>query len=170
MTISQEQREFFTQKNPAEEFDTITFHHPEFKEPVRLVLNQFKPLTFAGNEFIPVAAKINLPDQGSELTPKLSLQFSRIHIGDEFKKIINSITPFGWQHPISMLYEQYNELSIDKPTQRYSLYVSEEGVKFNRTTVEISATDDNPMVLSKPRNTESNPIYTLEEYRGLAYA
>lgn len=170
MTISQEQREFFTQKNPAEEFDTITFHHPEFKEPVRLVLNQFKPLTFAGNEFIPVAAKINLPDQGSELTPKLSLQFSRIHIGDEFKKIINSITPFGWQYPISMLYEQYNELSMNQPTQRYSLYVSEEGIKFNRTTVEISATDDNPMVLSKPRNTESNPIYTLEEYRGLAYA
>lgn len=170
MTISQEQREFFSQKNPAEEYDTITFNHPEFKEPVRLVLNQFKPLTFAGNEFIPVAAKINLPDQGSELTPKLSLQFSRIHIGDEFKKIINSITPFGWQEPISMIYEQYNELSIDKPTQRYSLYVSEEGIKFNRTAVEISATDDNPMVLSKPRNTESNPIYTLEEYRGLAYA
>lgn len=170
MTISQEQREFFTQKNPAEEYDTITFNHPEFKEPVRLVLNQFKPLTFGGNEFIPVAAKINLPDQGSELTPKLSLQFSRINIGDEFKKVINSITPFGWQYPISMLYEQYNELSIDKSTQRYSLYVSEEGIKFNRTTVEISATDDNPMVLSKPRNTESNPIYTLEEYRGLAYA
>ena len=69
-----------------------------------------------------------------------------------------------------MTYEQYNELSMDKPTQRYALYVSESGVRFNRTTVEISASDDNPMILAKPRNTESNPIYTLEEYRGLAYA
>ena len=170
MPISQEQREFFSQKNPAEEYDTITFYHPEFQSPLRLVLNQFKPLMFAGNEFIPVAAKINLPDQGSELTPKLSLQFSRIHIGDEFKKIVNSISPFGWQEPISMIYEQYNELSMNNPTQRYSLYVSEDGVRFNRNAVEISATDDNPMTLAKPRNTESNPIYTLEEYRGLAYA
>ncbi|MCX8607700.1 MULTISPECIES: hypothetical protein, partial [unclassified Gilliamella] len=64
----------------------------------------------------------------------------------------------------------YNELSMNKPTQRYSLYISEEGIRFNRTTVEITATDDNPMVLAKPRHTESNPIYTLEEYRGLAYA
>ncbi|MCX8622877.1 MULTISPECIES: hypothetical protein [unclassified Gilliamella] len=170
MTISQEQREFFTQKNPAEEYDTITFHHPEFKAPLRLILNQFKPLTFAGNEFILVAAKINLPDQGSELTPKLNLQFSRIHIGDEIKKIVNSISPFGWQEPISMIYEQYNELSMNKPTQRYSLYISEEGIRFNRTAGEITATDDNSMVLAKPTHTESKPIYTLEEYRGLAYA
>ncbi|MCX8602418.1 MULTISPECIES: hypothetical protein [unclassified Gilliamella] len=170
MTISQEQREFFTQKNPAEEFDTITFNHPEFKAPLRLVLNQFRSLVFAGNEFIPVAAKIKLPDQGSDLMPKLSLQFSRIHVGDEFKKIINSITPFGWQEPISMIYEQYNELSMNKPVNRYSLYVSEDGVRFNRSTIQVTACDDNPMVLSKPRNTESNPIYTLEEYRGLANA
>lgn len=170
MPISQEQREFFTQKNPAEEYDTVTFNHSEFREPVRLVLNQFKPIVFGSNEYIPVAAKINLPDQGSELTPKLTIQFSRIYVGDEFKKIINSISPFGWQEPISMTYEQYNELSMDKPTQRYALYVSESGVRFNRTTVEISASDDNPMILAKPRNTESNPIYTLEEYRGLAYA
>ena len=50
MSISQEQREFFTQKNPAEEYDTIIFKHPEFSHPVRLVLNQFKPFIFGGNE------------------------------------------------------------------------------------------------------------------------
>lgn len=167
MTISQEQREFFNQKNPAEDYDTITFNHPEFKTPVRLILNQFKPLIFAGNEFIPVAAKINLPDQGTDLIPKLTLQFSRIHIGDEFKKVINSITPFGWQDPISMIYEKYNELSMNKPINRYSLYVSEDGVRFNRNSIQVTACDDNPMILAKPRSMESNPIYTVEEYRGL---
>lgn len=166
MTVPEEQREFFTQKNPAEVYDTITFNHSEFKEPVRLVLNQHKPLVFAGNEFIPVAAKLNLPSQGDDLTPKITLQFSRIHVGDEFKKVINSISHFGWQDPISMIYEQYNELSTNKSTHKYKLYVTEDGVKFNRTGVEITASDDNPMVLAKP-NGDSNPIYVLEEYRGL---
>lgn len=169
MSISQEQREFFTQKNPAEEYDTIIFNHPEFSQPVRLVLNQFKPFIFGGNEYIPVAAKVNYPSQGNDLIPKLTLQFSRIYVGDEFKKIINSITPFGWQKPISMVYEQYNALSMDKPTSRYSLYVTKNGIRFNRTSVQVTASDDNPMILAKPHY-ESNPIYTLEEYRGLAYA
>lgn len=166
MPISAEQREFFTQKNPAEVYDTITFNHAEFKEPLRLALNQFKPLIFANNEFIPVAAKVTLPNQGGDLTPKLTIQFSRIHVGDEFKKVINSITPFGWQSPISMIYEQYSELSTNEPIQQYSLYVTEDGVRFNRNSVEVTASDDNPMILAKP-NSDSNPIYTLEEYRGL---
>lgn len=166
MPISAEQREFFTQKNPSAVYDTITFNHTEFQKPVRLVLNQFKPLTFANYEFIPVAAKVTLPNQGSDLTPKLTIQFSRIHVGDEFKKVINSITHLGWQSPISMIYEQYSELSTNEPIQRYSLYVTEDGIRFNRNGVEVTASDDNPMILSKP-NGESNPIYTLEEYRGL---
>lgn len=169
MTISQEQREFFNQKNPAEEYDTITFNHPEFKNPLRIVLNQFQAFTFNGHEYIPVSAKLNLPDQGSDLTPKLTLQFSRIHVGDAFKKIINDITPFGWQEPISMIYEQYNELSMNKPINRYLLYVSEDGIRFNRDSVQVTASDDNPMILAKP-NGESNPIYTIEEYRGLKNA
>lgn len=50
-----------------------------------------------------------------------------------------------------------------------SLYVTENGIRFNRTSVQVTASDDNPMIFAKPHY-ESNPIYTLEEYRGLAYA
>lgn len=54
------------------------------------------------------------------------------------------------------------------PTMRYVLTVSEEGITFNRNTVQIVATDDNPMVLSIPFGKEGNPIYTVEEYQGLS--
>lgn len=166
MTISEEQREFFTQKNPAEVYDTITFNHSEFKEPVRLVLNQHKPLVFAGNEFIPVAAKLDLPSQSDESAPRVTVQFSRAHVGDEFKKIINSISAFGWQEPITMLCEQYTELSMSVPVHKFKLYVTEDGIKFNRTGVEVTASDDNSMTLGLG-NANGKPIYTTEEYRGL---
>ena len=140
-------------------------------ESYMTALGAMKAYTIAGarKNGGPVAAKVNYPSQGNDLIPKLTLQFSRIYVGDEFKKIINSITPFGWQKPISMVYEQYNALSMDKPTNRYSLYVTENGIRFNRTSVQVTASDDNPMILAKPHY-ESNPIYTLEEYRGLVYA
>lgn len=55
-----------------------------------------------------------------------------------------------------MVFEHYNELSMNKltqpnPTQRYSLCMSEECVRINRNGVEISVTDDNPIILAKLR-------------------
>lgn len=89
MPISLSQREFWNKKNPAEEYDTIVFEHVDFKEQIRLVINQFESKFFNKKEYIPVAGKITLPEQGSDLIPKLNLQFPRATIGDEFKKAIN---------------------------------------------------------------------------------
>lgn len=167
MPVNLSQREFWTQKNPAEEFNTVTFDHPHFSEPIRLVLNKHEPKTLGGKVFKPVAGELNLPAQGSELIPKLDLRFSRVQIGDEFKQVINDMSPFDWQEKsVSVTFESYNSLSTDKPMHRYRLYTPESGIKFNRTTVQISATDDNPMILAVPRN-GINPVYTVEEYPGL---
>ena len=168
MAVSDEQREFWNQKNPAEEYDTITFEHVDFKDPIRLVINQFEIKKFNGYKYIPVSGKISLPEQGSDLVPKLSLQFPRVVVGDEFKKAINSITIAGWRSPIYLIYEKYNELSMNAPTMRYVLTVSDDGVSFNRNTVQITATDDNPMTLGIPFGREGNPIYTIAEYPGLS--
>lgn len=165
MTISDEQRAFFNQKNPSRIYDTVKFTHSEFSEPVRLLLNQHQSMMFNDEEYLPVSAKLTLPSQGENLTPEATVSFSRIYIGDEFKKVINQISPFGWQEPIKMILNQYSELS-KQPQLSYTLYVNESGIKFNSQTVEVTASYDNPMLLALPYGSNV-PIYTTEQYKGL---
>lgn len=162
MPVTQSQREFWTTKNPAREYDVVIFEHYEFEQPVRLVLNEHKIQIFQGKEFIPVAAKLSKPEQGGDPISSVSIQFSRIHVGDKFKEVIRKITPFGWAKPIKMIVQQYSELDMNNPSQHWQLFVAEDGVRFNRNSVDIKASDDNPMIMNV------SSIYTIEDYPGLA--
>ncbi|WP_392562477.1 DUF1833 family protein [Orbus sturtevantii] len=142
--ITKEQREFFATKNPAREFETIVIEHVDFIEPVRLVFNQFVPYTFGGNEYIPVAGKVTKPDQGSEPNPNITLQFSRIHVGDKLNEYIKAVN--NWQEPFYVSFEQYSELDMTTPSVAYhKLNILKNGIRMNRNNVTISCGYDNPM-------------------------
>ncbi|WP_392565803.1 hypothetical protein RHO15_09575 [Utexia brackfieldae] len=162
MPISDKQREFWNTKDPSEQFDVIVFEHSRFAEPIRLVLNQYTSMIFNGEEYIPAAGKLEKPNQEADLIPTATLQFPRIHIGDIFKQYTQIISAFGWNESITMRLMEFTELDMNTPTKSWTLYVAPDGIRLSKTTVQIKATDYNPMSLN------ISTIYTIEEYKGLA--
>lgn len=162
MPVTDEQRAFWSQKNPAAEFDTITFHHPAFVSPVRLVANVFSDMTFAGNVYRACSMEVKKPEQGKDPISSIDVKFARPVVGDEFKAIIRSLDPFDWMTPITLQLMQFTELNTETPIQNWSLFVTEDGVRVSRDSLSVQASDDNPMILNVSQ------IYTLESYPGLA--
>lgn len=164
MPVSNEQRAFWSQKNPSAEFDTISFFHPAFANPVRLVANVFSDITFNGNIYLACSMKVTKPEQGKDPISAASIQFSRPQVGDEFKAIIRSMSPFDWlASPITLQIQQFTEIDMNKPIQDWKLYVTEDGIRISRDVLEVQASDDNPMILN------TSTLYELTRYPGLAY-
>lgn len=164
MPVSDEQRAFWSQKNPAAEFDTITFNHPAFSEPVRLVANVYSDMTFNGNEYRACSMEINKPEQGKDPVSSIGVKFARPQVGDEFKKIIRAMGPFDWlASPITLTLQQFTEDDMNSPIQDWTLYVTEDGIRISRDTLEVQASDDNPMILNMSQ------VYDLDRYPGLSY-
>lgn len=161
MPVSDEQRAFWSTKNPAAEYETVTFTHPEIGA-VRLVANCYFSQTFSGEEFTPVAARVKKPQQGRDPVASITIEFPRAVVGDQFNQWVKSISAVGWFTPVEFHYRLFTELNRDTPQQEWRLWVTEEGIATNRQSVRITASDDNPMMLGV------STIYTVEEFPGLA--
>lgn len=52
---------------------------------------------------------------------------------------------------------------MNSPIQDWTLYVTEDGIRISRDTLEVQASDDNPMILNMSQ------VYDLDRYPGLSY-
>lgn len=152
---------FWTTKSPLPEFHAITFAHPAMSAPFRLVANQFAPVTLSGFAHTPAPMTIQPPDQSASAQPKLRIAFPRAVVGREFKRQLKLIVASGLRTPITATYAVYLG-DTDTPQVTWSLYVSDaNGVAFTKDTVQVTATDDNPMLRAVA------PIYDPADFTGL---
>lgn len=163
MPASDTQRAYWSQKNPSAEYDTITFTHPAFDEPIRLVANVYSDQTFNGQVYRACSMELKKPEQGKDPISSIDIKFSRPVIGDEFKTTISKLDPFDWFTPISMTLMQFTEIDRINPQQGWTLFVSEDGIRINKDTIQIKASDDNPMILN------SSQLYDTDRYPSLEY-
>jgi protein involved in polysaccharide export with SLBB domain len=136
---------FWSTKSPLAEYRAITFEHPEFDAPIRLVANQFAPVTLAGQVHTPAPMTIRPPEAKGDSQPRLTIAFPRQVVGRQFKQQLRLIAAAGSREPITVTYSQFLGV-VDVPQQSIVLYVSDAGgVSFNADSVQVTATDDNPM-------------------------
>lgn len=150
---------FWTQKPTTPEYWTITFYHAEFGY-IRLVANQYADVTLGGNVYTACGMQIQPPDQSRDPDPVLTVSFSRIAVGRQFKQALSQITIGGRLMPISVNFSRWAEgLTVES----FDLYVADDsGVSFNNDGVQVKAVDDNSLRYDVSR------IYNIEEYTGLA--
>lgn len=142
---TQAARVFWSSKSPMPEWHAVTFSHPAFDAPFRLVANQFAEVTLAGNVHIPAPMTITPPDQKNDTQPKLTMVFPRQVVGRQFKQQLKLIAESGSRAPIVVTYEVYlGEMTT--PQLSWSLYAAEQGgIQFSTDGVQVVATDSNPM-------------------------
>lgn len=142
-------QEFWATKSKRPEFLAVVFEHPEFEEPIRLVANQFEPVTLGGSVHTPCSMVISPPEQSNEPIASLKVSFPRAVVGREFKRKLKSITAAGRLAPITVSYRHYIGTDLDLPAMSWVLYVGKSGgVVFTPEVVQVTATDANPMRLS----------------------
>jgi len=135
--------EFWTTKSPLPEYHTVTFDHPDFDGPIRLVANQFAPVTLGGYEHAPAPMTVKPPDQTGNAQAKLSLAFPRQVVGREFKRQLR--LTIGSRAPVTVVYAIFCN-SLTTPARTWRLYLSDDGgVTFTGDSVQVVAKDDNPM-------------------------
>lgn len=136
---------FWATKSPLPEWHAVTFDHPAFDAPFRLVANQFAEVTLGGHVHTPAPMTITPPDQKSDAQPKLTMVFPRQVVGRAFKQQLRLIEQSGSRAPISVNYDLYLG-TTDAPKLSWRLYAAEQnGVQFSMDGVQVTATDDNPM-------------------------
>lgn len=137
--------QFWATKSPLAEYHAITFAHPAFGAPFRLVANQFAEVTLGGHVHAPAPMTITPPDQKSDAQPKLTMVFPRQVVGRTFKQQLKLVADSGSRAPIEVTYELYLG-TTDTPKMSWRLYAAEQGgVQFSAEAVQVTATDDNPM-------------------------
>ena len=152
---------FWSTKSPLPEFHAITFSHPAMAVPFRLVANQFAAVTLAGHVHTPAPMTIKPPDQSSDAQPRMTLAFPRQVVGREFKRQLAIIVASGSREPITVTYAIYLG-DTDAPQLSWDLYVSESsGITFSAESVQVVATDSNPMRRAVA------PIYDPAVFTGL---
>lgn len=156
-----DKRVFWATKSPAPEFHAVVFTHPSFDSVFRLVANQFEAVTLGGFVHTPAPMTIKPPEQSGSAQPRLTLAFPRQVVGREFKRQLRRIDLSGSREPIAMTYAVYTG-ATDVPQITWSLYVSDQaGIQFNADTVQVTASDDNPM------RRFAAPIYDPSVFTGL---
>lgn len=136
---------FWATKSPLAEYHSITFEHPAFSAPFRLVANQFAEVTLGGQVHQPAPMSIKAPDQKSDTQAKLTMSFPRQVVGREFKRQLKLIQASGSREPIAVTYAIYLG-DTATPQMTWQLYAAEAGgVSFTADAVQVTATDDNPM-------------------------
>lgn len=156
-----DKRTFWATKSPEPEFHAVTFAHPSFSDTFRLVSNQFEDVTLGGFVHTPTPMTIKPPEQSSEAQPRLTMAFPRQVVGREFKRQIRLIELSGSREPINVTYSVYLG-DTDVPQVTWQLYVSDQsGIQFNADTVQVTASDDNPMRRAVA------PIYDPAVFTGL---
>ena len=140
-----DKKEFWATKPTLAEFHGITFDHPAFSAPFRLVANQFAEVVLGGHAHMPAPMSIKAPDQKSDTQAKLTMSFPRQVVGREFKQQLKLIQSSGSREPIRVTYAVYLG-DTAAPQITWQLYAAEAGgVSFSADAVQVTATDDNPM-------------------------
>lgn len=143
-----DKRTFWASKSPLPEFHAITFSHPAFDAPIRLVANKFESVTLGGNVYQPAPMSVKPPDQKGDAQAKLTLAFPRQVVGREFKRKLAMIQGSATLEPISVAYDLYLG-DTASPEVSWPLYIADSnGVVFTPDAVQVSATDSNPMRLN----------------------
>lgn len=156
--------EFWAQKRRSARFDTVTFEHPEFDAPFRLVANVFASVTLGGNVYTPAPMDIGPPSQNGDAQPRLTLTFPRAVVGRQFKQQLRLVEQAASLDPIAVTYAIWLE-DTDAPKITWPLYVADRsGVRFNAEAVQVQAGLDNPM------NRFGQPIYDPGVFTGLRTA
>lgn len=156
-----DKRLFWSGKSPLPEWHGITFDHPTFTAPIRLVANQFAPVTLGGAVHMPAPMSIRPPESKGDTQPKLTLVFPRAVVGREFKRQLRAIAAAGSRAPILVTYAIYLG-DTAAPQVTWGLYASDPGgVAFSAEGVQVTATDDNPMRRAVA------PIYDPSVFTGL---
>lgn len=156
------QREFWTTKNPAPEYEALTFTHDDFSGPFRIVANQFENVTLGGFEHTAVRMDIVLPSVGQNAAGSMAIKFPRIVVGRTFSQELRRITLAGRYKPITVQYARYQSPNLTTPVQTLTLYVAgSDGVALNADAVQVTATVDNPMRRNIAR------IYDVQVFTGL---
>ncbi len=139
-----DKREYWTTKPPLPEYEALTFTHPSFSAPIRLVVNQFAAVTLGGNVHTPVPGQVKVPDQAGGQV-RLTLVFPRAVVGAEFKRQLRLVQASGSVAPITCGYALYLADTV-APEVTWELYVADQGgVTITPEAVQVVASDDNPM-------------------------
>lgn len=156
-----DKRVYWSTKSPLPEWHAVMFEHPAFDAPTRLVANQFAPVTLGGHVHTPAPMTIKPPDQTPDNQPRLRMGFPRQVVGRQFKQQLALIRASGSLAPIDVTYSVYLG-DTDAPELTWELFVSDAGgVQFGANTVQVTASDDNPM------RRKVAPIYTPDVFTGL---
>lgn len=143
-----DRRTFWASKSPLPEYQAITFSHPSFEGPIRLVADKFEAVTLGGQVHQPVPMTVKPPDQRGDSQPKLVLTFPRAEVGRDFKQAIGRIEGTAVVEPIVVTYHLYLG-DTAAPEVTWELYISDVGgIVFTPDAVQVTATESNPMRLS----------------------
>ncbi len=154
--------EFWSKKPPLPEYEAVTFDHPEFSAPIRLVANVFDPVTLGGNVHTPAGMQIKRPELDTDGQPKLVVAFPRQYVGRQFKEQLRLLQASGSTDPIEVLLAVYTG-DTSAPTVTWPMFVSDAGgIVFGAEAVQVTATIDNPM------RRRAALIYTPQVFPGLA--
>lgn len=152
---------FWATKSPLPEFHAVVFEHPAFSDVFRLVGNVFEPVTLGGSVHQPAPMTIQPPEQTSDATPAMTLNFPRAALGRQFKAELRRVVAAGSRDPIRVTYAVYLG-DTSAPQVAWGLYVSDKGgISFNAEAVTVKATLDNPMRRAVA------PIYDPAVFTGL---
>lgn len=138
--------EFWTQKpNNVIKYETVTFSHPDIDD-VFLVANQYDAALLGGNTYTPVRMDVKLPEQDKDPIASVQVSFPRAIVGESFKQALKTINPFNRIVPITMTVSVWLSSDTENPQQSWNLFVGEDGITMTGDTVQVTGTDDNPMV------------------------
>lgn len=156
-----DKREFWSTKNPGAVYETVTFEHPEFAAPFRLVANKFEAVTLGGNSYTPAPMTIKPPAQKGGERPRMTIAFPRQVVGRQFKQQLALIAAAGSREPIAVTYAVWLA-ETDAPKVTWSLYAADQGgIGFSTTQVQVQATLDNPLRRAVA------PVYQPDVFTGL---
>ncbi|WP_343639036.1 hypothetical protein [Roseateles sp.] len=156
-----DRRTYWATKSPLPAYHAITFSHPSFDAPFRLVANQFEPVTLGGQVFTPAGMTLKQPDKKSDAQPKLTLSFPRQQAGRAFKQQMRRIVGAAALDPIAVNYSVYLGDTVTAQVT-WDLFVADaNGIGFNNDAVQVTATIDNPM------RRDVGPIYDPAIFTGL---
>jgi len=151
----------WTTKAPVLEFDTIEFSHSSI-ETIRIVANQYDPITLLGNEYQPCYVEVQYPKIDGESQPEASFSMARPVVGDIVQRTIRSIPPFmRIKEPVKVTMSHWVETDLVTPMYSYELDLSNEGVSMSVDSITFRVEKINTMVRSVAR------IYRLEDWGGL---
>lgn len=134
-----------TKPNNVIRYETVAFSHPDIDD-VLLVANQYDAALLGGNTYIPARMEVKLPEQDKDPIASVSVSFPRAVVGEHFKQALKQISPFNRIVPISMEFSVWISSDVSVPQQSWNLFVGDDGILMTGDTIQVTGTDDNPMV------------------------